>query len=275
MNKPYVLSEELDLSGSYSKETVNFKQLDNFRASLDADLASIGKNTLWVPSRKIRKSIFDALKSNTLPVVSLDDRYVNFAGDYLGVSRGIDSDYNDTGYVARGGYPAIDKQIDTIARSAGEVVLVDDVLFSGEMLEWVIEQLDRRNTKVAAVVCGIAMAEGVDRLNKRGLTVDAGEVFDEVDDEICERDFAIVSGSGRRLSTANANALYFDKSFGSPEKWASIPASAVDEFSNNCIERSANLVTSDVRIEAIGNFVGYAEKGNAREVIMDRLEVRL
>ena len=272
--KPYVISEELDLSGIYTQQ-INLKNLDVFRANLDADLKAMGKNTLWVSSAALNSGLARMVDTTNVPVVSLDDRYVKLADQYFGVSRGVDETLNDVGYVPRANYASIQSQLDSIPKLGREVVLADDVLFSGEMMEWLISELAARNVKVGGVVCGIAMGEGVARLGENNISVEACEVFEDVEDEICERDFAIVSGSGRRIDSLNANALYFDSNNGKPQQWACIPPEAVDDFYKNGLIRSASLLQEDVRMESIGNFLGYNNSGNAKREILQQLEVRL
>jgi len=169
----------------------------------------------------------------------------------------------------------VSNQFDRVGQLGSEVVLVDDVLFSGEMMQWVIDELAKRSVKVGGVVCGIAMGDGIRRLAENGVDVQACEVFKDVEDEICERDFAIVPGSGRRVDTANANALYFDTINGRPEQWASIPAELSEVFYQNSLRRSEVLVQDDVQMQSIGKFLGFTEKGNARQLIRERMEAQL
>ena len=275
MEKPYVISEELNIPGVYSEQYIQLNKLDNFRSELDADLRGMGKNTVWVPSETLDRGIAKMMNETSLPVVSLDDRYVKTANQYIGISRGVDSALNDVGYVPRANYMPVSNQFDRVGQLGSEVVLVDDVLFSGEMMQWVIDELAKRSVKVGGVVCGIAMGDGIRRLAENGVDVQACEVFKDVEDEICERDFAIVPGSGRRVDTANANALYFDTINGRPEQWASIPAELSEVFYQNSLRRSEVLVQDDVQMQSIGKFLGFTEKGNARQLIRERMEAQL
>jgi len=272
MEKPYVISQELDLPG-VSREQVNLNEIDNFRADLDAELTAMGRNTYWVNSDVISKDINKILNYTKLPVVSLDSRYVQSADQYLGISRGVDQALNDVGYVPRANYPPVQDQLDSISKLGREIVLVDDVVYSGEMMEWLAAELAKRDVKVGAVVCGIAMYDGLAKLIENDIDVYGGTLFEAVEDEICERDFAIVTGSGRRVDSLNANALYFDPLYGKPQQWASIPAEATDEFYINSLLRSAKLLRDDVQMESIGKFVGYSGQGNAKQRIAERLKL--
>lgn len=271
MGNPYVISAELDLSAADLDQIVNKPSIEGFRESLDADLRAMGKETLWVPSSTVRDGLQQAIAKTNLPVLSLDDRYVMSADQYLGISRGVDPLLNDDGYVARGGYPSIDEQLRKVPSLGKEVMLVDDVLFSGEMMAWLADSLRPYGVKLGAVAVGIAIGEGIEKLEAEEIEVTASEVFDNVEDEICERDFAIVPGSGRRIDAIAANALYFDTENGKPERWASIAEGSVNTFCVSSLRRSAALLQTGVPMQKLGKFLGYGTGGEAVEQIRQRL----
>ena len=264
--KLYVISEELDQS---DPDIVNMSTLDGWREKLDTSLKNIGKDTLWVPSSKIKEGMLERLNNTGLPTVSLDDRYVKGENDfrYLGVSRGVGNEY-----MARVGYPPIKEQLGRIA-NLGEVVIADDVVFSGDMMEWLAGELKKRGTTIAGVICGIAIGEGAEKLEAAGIGVDPVLIFGEVDDELCERDLAVVPGSGRRMS--GENVLYFDPDKGDPAKWASIPALYVREFGAKAYRLSAELLKPGVRLgdEGIGSFTGLPAQGLAVPALLERASV--
>lgn len=269
MGNLYVISAELDLQ---PPEIIRQDRLDAFREDLDADLRGVGKETLWVSSALMRQTAAAIAAGTTLPVVSLDDRYTSGATYYLGISRGVNDQLEDTGYSPRAGYLPLGRQLAQVASLGSEILLADDVVFSGEMVAWLADRLRRFGVTVAAVTCGIATQEGIDKLELEGITVEARNVFGEVEDEICERDFAVVAGSGRRIDTADANALYFDDLFGKPARWASIPPESVGAFCGRSLVRSMRLLNRNVPIETIGNFWGYGRQGNAIDQLGKRLE---
>lgn len=273
MEKPYVISAELDMKNIDTEGVIRQDRVDRFRASLDSDLREMGKKTIWVPSGQLRNGISRSINKTNIPVISLDDRYISDASYYLGVSRGIDEELNDTDYASRQGYPGIEWQLGQIKKYGNEIVIADDVLFSGEMIEWLSEKLQALRVKIGGVVCGVAMREGIDRLAMRKIDVEAVRIFDEVDDEICERDFAFVRGSGRRAGSIGANALYFDNRYGRPEKWASIPNESQQTFFENSVKRNAELIDPAVPMSRIGKFVGYGDNGLAVDQLKARLEV--
>lgn len=271
MGNPYVISAELDLGSADFEQIINKDKIEGFRESLDTDLRSMGKETLWVPSNVMRTGLELAIAKTNLPVISLDDRYVTSADQYLGISRGVDALLNDAGYVPRQGCLPIKEQLDNVPRLGKEIMLVDDVLFSGEMVSWLAESLKPYGVKLGAVAVGIAIGEGIEKLEAEGIEVTATEVFDDVDDEICERDFAIVPGSGRRIDALAANALYFDSKNGKPASWASIAKGNIDSFCVSSLQRSASLLQPGLPMNNLGKFLGYGSNGEANSQIMRRL----
>lgn len=261
MEKPYVISEELDM---IDDEYIQKNAIDAFRRNLDEDLRGMGKNTEWVSSAALRQGITRLTQNTGLPIVSLDDRYVRSADGWIGMSCGADENLRDSGYAPRVGYPTIASQLDNVAKlGSSEIVLVDDVVFSGDMVARLDAELRERNVRIGAVVCGILVGEGGQKLNRMGIDVDAVRTFDDVDDELCERDFAVVTGSGRRIASLDANALYFCNRYGKPAEWASIPEDSVAAFAANSYRRSAQLLDPSANMNDIGRFYGIDNYVNA------------
>lgn len=268
MNKPYVISAELNLLD----DQIRTERLDAFREELDSELTTMGKDTIWVSASTIQSDIAAYASATALPIVSLDNRYFNGQSQQIGISRSVDLNLNDSDYRPRVGYPSIVSQLAAVAAVGNEVVIVDDVLFSGEMLSWLQSRLDEVGVKIAAVICGIAIQEGVDKLQGVGIDVNAGTVFQDVEDELCERDFAFVRGSGRRMAAQDMNALYFDDVFGRPDKWASLPATETKKFCICSLERNIRLLRDDVSAQATGLFYGYDCTKPVKEQLRIRLE---
>lgn len=272
MNKlPYVISAELELNNPVTSPYINQGELESYREHLDSDLRSMGKNTYWISSNDITTSLDKITQNTRLPIASLDDRYNVRADQYFGVSRGVNTDLDDEGYVSRRGYPALSNQLQQASNLGKEIMVIDDVLYSGEMITWLNSSLTPTGTRIASLAVGVAMQEGVDKLSAQGIDVQADYIFQAVEDELCERDLAIVPGSGRRIESIDANALYFDFQNGRPEKWASIEPASEKSFCINSLERSLRLIRSNTSMEAIGNFLGYDTVGNASDSILKRL----
>jgi hypothetical protein len=189
----------------------------------------------------------------------------------MGISRAVDHTLQDAGYAPRLGFPPIAEQLAQAAGLSREVVLADDVLFSGEMVSSLAEALATRGTQVKEVICGIAIAEGAEKLEAEGIAVTAVRTYADVEDELCERDFALVPGSGRRLIEREQHALYFDNLFGRPRVWASIPLAHEHTFCLNSLRRNIPLLRAGTPMEALGSFVGYPSTGPSAAAILQQV----
>lgn len=268
---PYVISAELDLNTQNMQAYIKQTELDKFREDLDADLRKIGKETCWVSSSEMAAALNRATQNTCLPIISLDDRYLTSADQYLGISRSIDTNLSDAGYTARQNYSSLTSQLERATTLGREVMLVDDVLFSGEMITWLNNTLTESGVTIGSIAVGIAMQEGIDKLLAQGIDVSAGRVFSAVEDEICERDLAVVSGSGRRIEELETNALYFDTENGNPELWASIGRETSKAFCISSLERSRRLLQPDAPMQSIGKFLGYSSEGSVANALTTRL----
>lgn len=271
MNKPYVISAELDLIPAGFENVIDPRAIDGFRQSLESDLGVMGKDVCWASSGDLSAGLRQKIDNTRLPVVSLDTRYIRSAAYFIGLSRAVDGNLEDAGYAPRAGFPVIERQLAAVAQREREVVIADDVLFSGEMLSWLRDGFAAKGVRVSGVICGVAVAEGTEKLEASGMSVDSVMSFGEVEDEICERDFAVVPGSGRRLIAGNKNALYFDTVYGRPAAWASIPQDRTSQFCWSSLERSRSLLRPDVPMRAVGSFVGYAASGKAVDMLAARM----
>lgn len=254
MNKlPYVISAELEYADS---NAVKAAEIEHFRDDLDRGLTSMGKRTVWLGAEALRRGLEYLTASTDLPIASLDQRYIQNADAYLGVSRTVNPDLSDAGYDARLGFSPLSEQLDSLGRKFGgkEVALIDDVLFSGEMAAKLQSELADRDVRVSALMCGIAVGEGSDKLAARGIEVESVVAFDDVEDELCERDFTVLPGSGRKVAGQQRSALYFDDQFGKPEQWASIPTDMAADFCRASLIRNRQLLRAETPIAA---FVGY------------------
>ncbi len=255
-NAPYVISADLEtVKGEY----VQTHAIEEFRATLTDDLEAMGKSVEWVNYSLLRDGISKILSETNLQVISLDERYVDSAHHYLGISRSVDATLEDAGYDARIGNISINEQLDRVgaALMGREAVLVDDVVFSGENACWIIDELGQRGVKISAIVCGVAIGDATEKLSAKGVELAHVELYDEVEDEICERDFAFVKGSGRKVKGREQSALYFDGQFGRPAEWASINPEAVERFCVSSIVRNQKLLDGAHHMGAISNFLGY------------------
>lgn len=145
----------------------------------------------------------------------------------------------------------VEKQIENISRKLkskykSEIILADDVVFSGNVLRKIIEIFKENGVKVAGIRASIAtnisykdFNENLDKGLKCGCLLG-----DKVIDQICERDFYFgIVQSGISVLTNNGEIVkspYF-KPYGNPVERASIPKEYESFFSNGCLLRSMYL----------------------------------
>lgn len=140
------------------------------------------------------------------------------------------------------------REISTIIRTTGrrEIILVDDVVFSGNVLRNIIKCFEQNCINVIGIRCSISTEESYKYFNKnlkKGLK--SGCLLGKnVIDQICERDFYFgIAQSGISILDNNKEVLkspYF-KPYGDSVKRASIPKKEEQFFSNGCLMRSMYL----------------------------------
>ena len=126
-----------------------------------------------------------------------------------------------------------------------EILLADDVVFSGEVLKNIIEKFKVLGIQVVGVIAAICSNDAYIYFNdnlKYGIKTNY-RMLNDVIDQICERDFYFgIAGSGILISTEKGlyKAPYF-KPYGNPCERASIPIEYESYFSKACLERSIYL----------------------------------
>ncbi|MFA5154984.1 MAG: hypothetical protein WC453_00970 [Patescibacteria group bacterium] len=255
MDKPYVVSADIHLllqewakqKGLILPPSAFFTQL---RREMVAKLEKIFGRVELVGEERLRQGFNDLLKDNGLPVISLDRIYV--ATEYnLEVTRIVDSNGRDLGSQNRAGTPNLDNQLrlikDSLSQGANtrEVVLADDVIFSGDLLLKAVDLLKKVDIKVVKVFAGIGITEGVEKIEARNIPVKCVCEYSEVIDEVCERDFYPgVPLSGRLVAgTENIGSPYL-LPFGKQKKWASIPEEYQVDFSQFCWRQTILLFSA-------------------------------
>ena len=142
---------------------------------------------------------------------------------------------------------SLDDQISRIAKdlNSKEIILADDVVFSGQVLNNVIKKFRRLGINVVGIKTSICTEESYLYFNqylKNGLITNY-LMASTVIDQICERDFYFgIAGSGIMVNTKKGyyKAPYF-KPYGNPYERASIPLEYEDYFSKGCLARSISL----------------------------------
>ena len=126
-----------------------------------------------------------------------------------------------------------------------EIVLSDDVVFSGSVLKTVMNKFFENGISVVGIRSCIATRQGYDYFNRNlPLGLKCGVLLSsDVIDQICERDFYYgIVGSGISVKEDGRikKAPYF-LPYGEPCERASIPRDQEKYFSGDCIYRSLRL----------------------------------
>ena len=127
-----------------------------------------------------------------------------------------------------------------------EIVLVDDVVFSGSVLKTITRLFRENGIRVVGVRASISTEAAYDNFNKvlsKGLKCGC-LLGKNVIDQICERDFyfgIVQSGISVQDSEGKIFKSPYFKPYGNPVIRASIPKEYEIVFSNNCLLRSMFL----------------------------------
>lgn len=230
---------------------------------MSSDLATsietaTGNTVEVVPEKELRDGMEDFVHKSHHPVISLDRAY--FDADhpgiegYIDVTRAVKEEVDAEGNISfasagvispRPGFPPINDQLEALRTPEDSpITLLDDVIFSGEGAVDLANRLRAVGRPVAKIIAGIGIQEGINRLQELGIEVECVRTYEEVIDEVCQRDFlAGVPMSGRTVFGENGNnwsAPYF-LPYGNPENWASIPADQCAAFSRFCMQQSVDL----------------------------------
>lgn len=184
-----------------------------------------------------------------IPIVSLDKIYLNedeenvifldctrLNGSNKLVSRNNSNDFS-----------SVDEQVKKISEKLkvmglNQIILVDDVVFSGSVLSSVIELFKNNGISVIGIRSAVATTNSFKRFNNElGLGLKCKYLLgEEVIDQICERDFYFgIPQSG--ISILEDGIIYkapYFRPFGNPVERASIPKEYEDYFSKGCLKRS-------------------------------------
>ncbi|OGL95810.1 hypothetical protein A2348_00265 [Candidatus Uhrbacteria bacterium RIFOXYB12_FULL_58_10] len=265
MPKPrvYVVSEDLHvLVDRWSEKRLGMVfdlSYERIRRELAEILTFGGHCVVRVTSEQMRSGISRLLEGERRPVVSVDPVYWP-SELMLQITRCVHADTLEgiDGFHSRYGFPHPDAQVsDLVGRlrtqfdEAIEVVLVDDVVFSGKVVVEVIRRLSEHGVRVARVVCGIAVctteSDPFAMCAALGTQLEAafrfgGDGAAEVVDEICERDFFVFCPMCGRSAVSDEVNLGFPyvEPFGLAGKWAS--------FGDHAWGLSTRLIELNVRV---------------------------
>lgn len=234
-----------------SKLTVpNDAYFQGMLKELESTLGKYFSRVDVVPEEFLRKGLNGLVSTSPFPVVSLDRAYVNNKqANLIGLidaTRTVDTNLNNTGLGSRALEMNLERQIGQLAiRQKGKVInMIDDVIFEGRTMLQLVQKLKKKGVTIDTVFSGITIREGQDLLEKNGVQVQSLLVYDQVTDEICERDFVVGAPySGRSVVNGGgviegAPYLY---PFGKPVEWASIPPEQAMEFSLFALTQALQL----------------------------------
>ena len=245
-NTPYVISRGLkSIIKKWCKQNNFIAPKDIFFVEmserLENKLKSIFPQVEIISHREISAEITKIVTSNKLTPISLDRIYFQSQLN-LDVTRKMLP--NNGKYVIgnRFGTPPLIEQLQTIENSGvREVVLIDDVLFSGGTLISIIKKLNNIGVNVKLVCAGIGIKKGIKNVQKY-CPVECFKVYNEVIDEICNWDFYPgVPLSGRLIADSDNIGKPYCEPFGDIVNWASIPVEHADDFSQFLIRESIRL----------------------------------
>lgn len=180
-----------------------------------------------------------------IPIVSLDKIYINPDEKniyFLDCTR-----VDQSNEIISRKKENLDTQIQELSSKLNgkNIILADDVVFSGNVLKKIIEKFEQLNINVVGIISSICTEEAYIYFSKT-LKYGIRTQFilgKDVIDQICERDFYFgIAGSGIMMNTNNGlyKAPYFIP-YGNPYERASIPKEFEREFSKGCLNRSIYL----------------------------------
>lgn len=181
-------------------------------------------------------------------------------GMTLQVNRLVDFDGNSIGLGPRPGNLFMREQIATIRSRVHEepVVIVEDGMFHGETMEYIIGKLNKYGVKVSAVVVGFTFPESqpvIDRLSDQGVKFISIEEFSNLLDWVPDHDFfPFVPSNGKvvGLSVKGENLPFYthdQASYSIPylygfcpmKEWTSLEEEPAKRFTTFCIHAGIHL----------------------------------
>lgn len=244
---PYVVSGDIDLllrRWAIKKKFV--LPPDSFFCDLRDDFCDAFKEVFpafeLVSATELKSGISYLVRESGLIPISLDQAYFHSKLRF-DAARTVDAIGRDCGLANRPGTPSLKRQLKSLARvGSSEVVLVDDVLFTGSFIEQVISDFLKSGIKILLICVGIGIAEGICRINRLGYEIHYVYLYENVIDEICERDFYPgVPLAGRVLVGQQNVGVPYMLPWGNPGEWASIPDEYVVPLSKFCLSQTIKL----------------------------------
>lgn len=228
MNKPYIVSGDIyplmkrwAENGGFVLPRAEF--VEQLRENFSAFMRRIFSGFEFVPEEELSCGLSELVVQSNLPVVSLDDVYIK-SELCLEITRLVDTAGKDKGLGSRAGSPSLLHQLRELVRKlaasdVNEIALVDDVIFTGSLIKRVINLLSKKGIRVRIIYAGIGIAEGIRQVIDSKREIRCVRTYEEVIDEICERDFYPgVPLSGRLLAGSDNVGVPYLFPFGRSRK---------------------------------------------------------
>jgi len=214
---------------------------DQLRGDFSQFMRQIFPGFEFVHEDELTQGLRQIVIESGLHPISLDRVYYP-TNPSLEIARLVDMNKKDMGLGKRPGTPPLVQQLGRLSIPNNDVVLVDDVIFTGDLLEKVARILSKRGIRVSLICAGIGIGEGIEKLTEAGYSVRCVRTYGKVIDEICERDFYPgVPLSGRVLAEKEDVGVPYILPFGNPGKWASIPTEWQESLSRFCLKQTIKL----------------------------------
>lgn len=221
----------------------------NLRTEFSKLMRSVFPGFICVSERELTEGLRSKTALLQEPLLSLERAYLD-TPLRLELCRCVNKQNTDIGLYRRNGTRHLREQLADL-RNAGvqSVVLVDDVIYSGDSLLRVLDMLKAVGINVSAIYAGIAIGEGVEKIRSLGYSIECVRFFPKVIDEVCERDFFPgVPFSGLTLQGVDNVGVPYILPFGLIGRWASVPREREKHVSERCLELTMLLFNEIGRV---------------------------
>jgi hypothetical protein len=247
---------------------------DNFYGQIQSDLISAVKTALGpnvtvetVRMAELSKDVlglaYTKCKTNESIIVSTCREFAEpMKGITLDINRLVDINGETIGIGPRPGCDTIADQLDKIKYHASgkPVVLVEDGIFSGGTVQYVVNSLQSVGVVVSHVIVGFVFPSSeanIDKLRATGIEVAWLKEFEELLDWVPDHDFLpLVPNCGKVIgvkpfglptpyysSEGLGYSVPYVYPFAPVESWASVPEDSKRDLAKKCISLSQQIYT--------------------------------
>ena len=208
---------------------------------------------VWIEASHIKDIIKDAVVVSSCAEVANVRR-----GHTLEINRIVNEHGEVIGLGPRPGNPSLECQLNSLVSVAdgNPVVLVEDGIFTGSTICYLLDEFAKRKVRVSSIVAGLSFPKARDRISKKHageiITIkEAGVPFEWMPDHDfipfapnCGRVFGGRFGDEILPFYTHDGVSYafpYVMPFGDPVAWASIPKDHALEFSLYCCQTALEL----------------------------------